>query len=288
MSRRYAINPSSCGKFLSGAVHTSKSHVCFRVRYGKFNSMPRSEIPLSLKRIGEFWEDVVGRLLGYDAVKEEWLEQEIGGYNTRGFIDYSFPDLVIECKALGSSARRLKIIRKGIVDEEHLTQTVLYLIAKKLRKGFLMYAYVHLKEEGSDELVIPECTAKGKNRREFQVELRGEDIYVDNEKHELTVESIYQYMIEHDKAMRSEEIPDRPFQLDLWTSPCNRCDFSEACDWYDEQKLIGETPGKHEMLDRMAELVPLEPDTYDLYVPKKRKKKCKDETHSGDVHTKKE
>ena len=275
MSRRYPIAPSSCAVVRNSLVQTSKSNSCLRAVYGKHNSVPRGQIPKVLAEIGDFWEGVVGKYLAFSCEVEKPVEGEIGGVYTRGFIDFYTPGIVVEAKALASSGRRLKIIRKGEIDESHLIQTVIYMILTNSLHGQVHYGYVHHVSENDATLVAPENSDKGQNRRVFNIRLNGSGILVDGILHECTVEDIYSYMLAHNKAMRDDNLPDRPAQPDPYSSPCNRCDFARACDWFDEQVLVtGDKPNKHEMLDRMAEAVPLEPFKYSLYAPKIRKKKA--------------
>ena len=262
-TKEFKIYPSAAGTVEFGQVVTSKSHICLRSQWFKHRGVRTKDINNIYniyKLIGDYWEgrtakelrkgrldDVIEGKLKIEA--EKTYRRDIGGIGVSGRGDFIQTDLrtgevfVIECKAVTSSARRSKCIRKRQPDAAHVVQLVITMMLADATEGELRYAYVHFDNE-HENFMIPFDTDKGDSKATMPVEIRGAGtIFVDgSEWGEL--DSIYKYMLKASKEVPGGVLPDRPFvdQTDPYSSPCNRCVFSNVCDKTDAEEI---TVGTH-------------------------------------------
>jgi hypothetical protein len=209
--------------------------------------------------IGDFWEGRTAKALrkgnldaiieGHMTIKaEQSIRKDIGGVLVSGRADFiqtcqtSGQTLVVECKAVTSSARRSKCIRKRDPDDAHVVQLILTMLLADATQGELRYAYVHFNNE-HDNFMIPYNTDKGDSSCTMPVTLSDNgDINVDGTEWG-SIEEIYLYLLKASKEVPGNCLPDRPFEdpTNPYASPCNRCVFSSVCDSTDAEEMVSGT-----------------------------------------------
>lgn len=278
------IAPSSCAVLKNGQVHTTSSGSCLRQRWFKARGAKRPEIDPIYQEAGAFWEREVAADLtraGIMFVDQYEVQGTIDGISIRGEVDLWLPysRTFIECKALVSSNRRLKIIRKGEVDMSHLLQVVCYLLATRAPYGVLRYAFVHHVSEVDKTLIAPLDTDKGKNRRDFVISIDNDaNILVDGERYKYSVEDLWAYCQEHVDKVAGAQLPNRPYidPFDKWSSPCNRCVLPKTCDNADLAEMVGQPMSEEQLLqDANQQIQSYQAAPVEIYAPKIRKGKKK-------------
>tara|TARA_R110002126_G_scaffold42101_1_gene121982 strand:+ start:6788 stop:7675 length:888 start_codon:yes stop_codon:yes gene_type:complete len=261
MTRQFKVYPSAAGVVENNLVVTSKSHICLRSQWFKHHGVKTGDINNIYKLIGDYWEGRTAKDLrkgNLDAVIEGTLKIEaektyradIGGVATSGRGDFiktcvrTGKVFVVECKAVASSARRSKCVRKREPDDAHVIQIVITMLLAGATEGELRYAYVHFDNEHED-FMIPFNTDKGDSRATMPVEILPDgSLMVDNKQAEFGIEDIFAYMNKATKEVPGNTLPDRPFvdPTNPYSSPCTRCVFASTCDASDAEEMI---TGKH-------------------------------------------
>lgn len=252
--RKFRIYPSSTGVVENCMVKTSKSSVCHRSKWFEHRDMPRSDIPNLYQLIGDFWENMVGTRIRRNLFtdiksgkvkinREKSMSGVFEGVTISGRADYLVEGdngvVVHECKALASSTRRKKCVYDRVADREHIIQTVLTMLLAKSNIGVIHYAFVCYNNEGTDFMVPKD------QHCEISVYLSDSgDIQVDGNPWEYNLGHIFEYCLKADREVPSDSLPDRPY-IDPgspYSSPCNRCVFSDICDKTDTNEMV---QGKH-------------------------------------------
>jgi len=283
MTRQFKVYPSASGYVENGQVITSKSHVCLRSQWFKHHGVKTGDINNIYKLIGDYWEGRTAKELrkgDLDAIiegkfkieAEKTYRRDIGGVRTSGRADFVTTNLpsgrkfVVECKAVTSSARRSKCIRKREPDDTHVVQLVITMLLAEATEGMLKYAYVHLDNEHVD-FMVPFNTDKGDSRCDIPVSLTPEGVVMVDHKEWGTVEAIYQFMLKAAKEVPSDTLPDRPFvdTANPYSSPCGRCVFASTCDSTDAEEIVA---GTHLAKSRLLEMAQVNADSEKPFVPK--------------------
>ena len=226
----------------------------------KHHGVKTKDINNIYKLIGDYWEGRTAKELrkgNLDAIIDRHLtiegersyRKDIGGVPASGRADFvitckdSGQVKLVECKAVTSSARRSKCIRKREPDDAHVVQLVITMLLAGSTMGELRYAYVHFDNEHQD-FMIPYNTDKGDSSCIIQVDIVDSETIIVDGKGWGTIEEIYLYMLKASKEVPSDCLPDRPFidPTNPYSSPCGRCIFSSICDSTDAEEMV---TGKH-------------------------------------------
>jgi hypothetical protein len=273
--------------FAENGVVLGKGSSCLRMRQLKSAGVYLPDIPATLQRIGEFWERQVELELklghtDWEYVREQgydWTINELG-VRLRGRADFYVKPadgvpFLIECKALGSTARRLKVIRKREPDPGHIAQFVGYFLMSGINGGILRYAFIQ-ESPDSDELMIPECKPGAANRADFSVVLRDGEILVDGEPYKYNLENLTQYIALVGLSSNNNSVAARPYvdPFNPFSSACRQCPFADTCDTYDERALVSTTPTLEQFIESCRRVAgSLTQSSFTIVKPKKRGKK---------------
>lgn len=195
------------------------------LRYQVFrNTLPKSDIPLGYKAIGELGELAVSHRFpkGANIKREESFKYQLqGDFILSGRVDFleTLEDgtvIVHEVKSTSSRAQLTNCINKGIVQEAHLGQLVTYLNAYNTHLGYLHVNYFHFTRDLNIGIVP----------RTFEIELKNNAVYIDGQIHDLSVSDILGYWDLLQQAHEGDELPPAPVSK---FNVCKNCPFYQVC-----------------------------------------------------------
>lgn len=223
---QYKIYPSSYALPVGPTVDTTYNSGC--LRYIKFKSyLPRDfefKLPELNSAIGALGEERVRQLLRdrYEADEiliEESFQQDLGdAVIVSGRADFVIKcdDLIVEVKTTKSAAVRSKVINKGELPTSYLGQLLTYMTAFELSRGEIVVQYLHLAKNLGNLGFVD---------RTFHVEIRGEDIYIDDNKYEHDMPHMLRFYNLAKTALVEDVVPPRPIK----DNPCYFCPFQSIC-----------------------------------------------------------
>lgn len=145
-----------------------------------------------------------------------------------GRIDFVLADQRIdELKSTESANVIRDVINNGKFKHANVAQLVVYLMAKGLTYGNLIYS-AYKRDKKTKALVHVAD-------RTYAVQLMANgDIYVDEAKFEFTAADVVNHLLSTAKVIRHRTIAPRPYGHSSFDGPCKYCPFANTCGLYDE------------------------------------------------------
>jgi len=221
--REIRINPSSSAFMVGELVKTEAQSGCLRHLLLK-NYLPiEDKVPEELQKMGAWGEDMYQEFLEnhqeWPFHKELVMKTTLDDVTVSGRIDFvTYHDgyrVIHECKTSQSKNILYKTINKGELKLNHLAQLVFYLIHMNETRGKLVIRYA------------PKNTL-----RIFRITI-GDDgeIFVDGDKHEMTVQDQLRHQLMSAHVIKEKELLARPESP--WA--CKYCVYNKLCDKYDAE-----------------------------------------------------
>lgn len=144
-----------------------------------------------------------------------------------GRIDFLLADQRIdELKSTESTNVIRDVITNGKFKPANVAQLVVYLMAKSLTFGNLIYS-AYKRDKKTKELVhvADRC---------FSVQLMTNgDIYVDEKKFEYAAGDVVSHLLATARVVRNRSVASRPYMHASFDGPCKFCVFAPTCDLFD-------------------------------------------------------
>lgn len=218
------IYPSSYA-FPQGATTNPKYNSgCLRYQKFKDKLLTKSDIGELSKAIGVIGEERVKLYLQKQYPGQE-IKQEISfkfeledGVWISGRYDFKIEDsrIAVEVKTTKSTNVRSDIINKGLYSKDHLGQLLTYMCVEEVTKGLLCVQYVHFTKDLENLHFIP---------RWFDIELKDNYVFVDNESTGYTVDYFMQFYSLVADTHKSDKLPPKPAN----SNACFFCPFKSIC-----------------------------------------------------------
>jgi hypothetical protein len=263
-------NPSSSGFLNNGGLAITKyDSGCLRAILAKKNGA-RTKFPPQLADMGEQFEllsEVYLKKQYPDWVlsREEVLKGPCVGLDEETFSgrkDFTLrkdgETIIVECKSMCSSASRLNVIRKGIMNPSQIAQLISYMIQEKVTKGMMMFGYYEIHPE-TGLLWCPNAFrdqgTKKANFAVYRVEiLDNGTIQINGEDFEYTVLQSIEHRNAVMKVLSDKAVGLRPADATKeYGGPCNYCTFRDVCTSYDASVIQGDPQTADQFIENCIE-----------------------------------
>jgi hypothetical protein len=144
-----------------------------------------------------------------------------------GRVDFVIADTRIdELKSTESTNVIREVIKNGNIKQSNVAQLVVYIMAKGLTFGNLIYS-AYKRDKKTKELIHV-------SDRVFSVQLMADGgIYVDEKKFEFTAGDVVSHLLATARVIRHRTIAPRPYKHADFSGPCKFCVFAPTCGLYD-------------------------------------------------------
>ena len=216
------IYPSS---FATPVGHTTDSKYnkgCIRYQVFKDDlTIEKTNIHPMYQAIGTLGEAfIIAKLEGekvvFTDIEKPFKYQLDDDFYISGRFDAACSDYIYEFKTSISKVFYSTIIRKGVINPDHLGQLITYLCVEERTKGKLICAYAHFDKK---------LTSLKFETREFDVEICDGDIFVDNEPYGASVTDLMKFYANVVQAHKDPAFPPATIN----DNACNYCPLADLC-----------------------------------------------------------
>ena len=233
------IYPSSFALAVGATTNAAYTSGCPRYQVAGI----REDFPPLYSAIGAIGEEYHIARLGTIEEREISIRKEVApNVYVSGRYDGICSEFVYEFKTTLSRNLYTSIINKGEFLLTHLGQLVTYMVMLERSRGKLCVAYAHFNKAVTQLEFKP---------RDFIVELRDNDIYVDDVKTEYTVSQLMKFYSIVAQAHLSEALPPATMN----DKACNGCSLINICG-------LGSARTKAEFLNQITELTLVKHEQY--------------------------
>ena len=211
------IYPSSFAEPKGATTNSTYSNGCPTYEVFKNDLPKRGNIHPLYSAIGTIGEEYHIARLGTVKETEISVKYELTpGIIISGRYDGICDDFIYEFKTSLSKAVYTSVINNGQVKIEHLGQLITYMCILKRPKGKLCVAYAHFDKK---------VTALKFETRDFVIEIRNDEIFIDNEKTEYTASGLMKFYSIVASAHSSESFPPMTSN----DKACLYCPLQDLC-----------------------------------------------------------
>lgn len=287
----FNYNPSSAGFMTNGGLAVTKYESgCLRGILAKKNGA-RTKFPQQLAKMGAMFEELSEIWLSknypdWQLSVEETLKGPCVGLPKETFSgrkDFTlrhptYGTIIVECKSMMSSASRLKVIRKGIMNPSQIAQLLSYMIQEKVTKGMMMFGYYEIDPE-TGEIWCPHAFRdQGTPKANFAVYrvaiLDDGRIEINDKEFEYTVQQCIEHRNAVMEVLDTRTVGLRPFNAEQeYSSPCNYCVFKDACTSYDTSVIGGEAQTADQFIQNCVKAANSDTSVGPVFKTPKRKPK---------------